>query len=263
LSPGFEGISPLYRTDPFLFDRVARVTTLTVSHEDCRIIADELEGRPAEDVLTWAADRFAGRIVLTCSWQMQSSVLVDMIDRIGAEVRIVELDTGLLFPETYETRDRLIERYGLEVERIDPDQTVAEQERSEGPELWRRDPDRCCGLRKVAPLRRALEGMDAWITGIRRVQSPSRLTARVVDLDESRGVVKIQPLVDWSDEDVMGYLLAHDVPYNPLHDQGYPSIGCVPCTRPVRDGEDARAGRWAHTGKTECGIHLPSGPPAG
>ena len=235
------------------------MSTLAVSPEDCRIISDELEDRPAEHVLAWAADRFAGRIVLTCSWQMQSSVLVNMIDRIGAEVRIVELDTGLLFPETYETRDRLIERYGLEVERIDPEQTVAEQERSEGPELWRRDPDRCCALRKVAPLGRALMGMDAWITGIRRAQSPGRLTARKVDLDESRGVVKIQPLVDWSDEDVKGYLYAHDVPFNPLHDQGYPSIGCVPCTRAVREGEDPRAGRWAHTGKTECGIHLPSG----
>ena len=167
-----------------------------LSHEDFRILADEMEGRPAEEVLAWAADRFAGGIVLTCSWQMQSSVLVDMASRVGADLRIVELDTGLLFPETYETRDRLIERYGLEVERIAPERTVAEQEADEGPELWRRDPDRCCGLRKVAPLRHALAGMDAWVTGIRRAQSPGRLTARKVDLDESRGVVKIQPLVE-------------------------------------------------------------------
>jgi phosphoadenosine phosphosulfate reductase len=239
------------------------VSTLAVSHEDVRGLADEMEGRTAEEVLAWAADRFAGRIVLTCSWQMQSSVLVDMLHRIGAAVRIVELDTGLLFPETYETRDRLIERYGLTVEHIEPEQTVAEQALSEGPELWRRDPDRCCALRKVAPLRRALEGMDAWITGIRRVQSPGRLAARKVDLDEARGVVKVQPLVDWRDEDVLGYLHAHDVPYNPLHDGGYPSIGCVPCTRPVREGEDRRAGRWAHSAKTECGLHLPSAQLAG
>lgn len=232
--------------------------TLAATTDDLRTLVDELEERTAEEVLAWAADRFAGRIVLTCSWQMQSSVLIDMLDRIGAEMRIVELDTGLLFPETYETRDRLIERYGLTVERVDPPQTVAEQALSEGPELWRRDPDRCCALRKVAPLGRALVGMDAWVTGIRRVQSPGRLTARKVDMDESRGVVKIQPLVDWTDEDVIGYLYAHDVPYNPLHDQGYPSIGCMPCTRAVREGEDARAGRWAHTGKTECGLHLPS-----
>jgi phosphoadenosine phosphosulfate reductase len=239
------------------------VSTLAASPRDLRIISDEMEERSAEEVLGWAADRFAGRIVLTCSWQMQSSVLVDMLDRIGAEVRIVELDTGLLFPETYETRDRLVERYGIAVERIEPEQTVAEQARSEGDELWRRDPDRCCSLRKVAPLQRALAGMDAWITGIRRVQSPGRLTARKVDLDERRGVVKIQPLVDWSDEDVIGYLYAHDVPYNPLHDRGFPSVGCVPCTRAVREGEDRRAGRWASSGKTECGLHLPSGLPTG
>ena len=244
-------------------DSVAAVSTLAVSVEDLRIIADDLEERPAEEVLAWAVERFAGRIVLTCSWQMQSSVLVDMLHRIGADVRIVELDTGLLFPETYATRDRLVERYGLAVERIDPLQTVAEQERAEGPQLWRRDPDRCCALRKVAPLERALAGMDAWITGIRRAQSPSRLTARKVDLDEARGVVKVQPLVDWSHEDVVGYLYAHDVPYNPLHDRGYPSIGCMPCTRAVSAGEDARAGRWEHAGKTECGLHLPSGRPAG
>jgi phosphoadenosine phosphosulfate reductase len=248
-------------SEPYDFPLIVSqaVGTLAATPDDLRAL--DLEERPAEEVLAWAVDRFAGRIVLTCSWQMQSSVLVDMLDRIGAEIRIVELDTGLLFPETYETRDRLIERYDLTVERVDPPQTVAEQALSEGPELWRRDPDRCCALRKVAPLGRALVGMDAWITGIRRVQSPGRLTARKVDMDESRGVVKIQPLVDWTDEDVVGYLYAHDVPYNPLHDQGYPSIGCTPCTRAVREGEDARAGRWAHKGKTECGLHLPSPAP--
>jgi phosphoadenosine phosphosulfate reductase len=233
------------------------VSTLAVSHEDFRIISHELEDRSAEEVLAWAADRFAGRIVLTCSWQMQSSVLVDMLDRIGAEVRIVELDTGLLFPETYATRDRLIARYGLEVERVDPEQTVAEQERSEGPELWRREPDRCCGLRKVAPLARALAGMDAWITGIRRAQSPTRAGARMLEADP-RGVVKVQPLAGWTDEDVKGYLYAHDVPYNPLHDRGFPSIGCTHCTRAIRPGEDSRAGRWADAEKTECGLHSPA-----
>lgn len=238
------------------------MSTLAGLRDDVLTLSDEMEGRTAEEVLAWAADRFAGRVVLTCSWQMQSSVLIDMLSRIGAEVRIVELDTGLLFPETYATRDRLIARYGIEVERIDPERTVAEQEADEGPELWRRDPDRCCALRKVAPLRRALAGMDAWVTGIRRVQSPGRLTARKVDLDESRDVVKVQPLVDWTDEDVIGYLYAHDVPYNPLHDRGYPSIGCTPCTRAVAEGEDRRAGRWAGRGKTECGLHLPSSPSA-
>jgi phosphoadenosine phosphosulfate reductase len=228
------------------------VRTLPLSPVDVDRVATEFEGRTAEEVLAWAVERFAGRIVLTCSWQRQSSVVVDMLHRMGAEVRVVELDTGLLFPETYATRERLIERYG-------PRRTVEEQAQDEGPELWAREPDRCCGLRKVEPLERALGGMDAWITGIRRAQSASRAGARKVELDIRRGVVKIQPLVDWSDEDVQGYLYAHDVPYNPLHDEGYPSIGCVPCTRPVQQGEDPRAGRWAAFGKTECGLHLPSG----
>ncbi len=226
--------------------------------EEVDELARRFEPLPAQDLLAWAAERFAGRIVLTCSWQFQSSVLVHMLHELGVKVRIVELDTGLLFPETYATRDALIARYDLSVERVDPLRTVEEQARDEGAELWRRDPDRCCALRKVAPLARALEGMDAWITGIRREQASTRANARKVELDGTRGVVKIQPLVDWSTEDVMGYLYAHDVPYNPLHDRGYPSIGCTPCTRAVAPGEDPRAGRWAGTGKVECGLHLPT-----
>ena len=231
--------------------------SLSLSRAEVEELADEFEDRGAQELLAWAVERFAGRIVLTCSWQHQSSILIDMLHQLGADVRIVELDTGLLFPETYETRDRLIARYGISVERIDPRQTVAEQERTEGPELWRRDPDRCCHLRKVEPLERALVGMDAWITGIRRAQSVTRAGARMLELDP-RGVVKVQPLAAWSDEDVKGYLFAHDVPYNPLHDRGYPSIGCTHCTRPVLPGEDSRAGRWADAEKTECGLHLPA-----
>lgn len=233
------------------------MSTLSLSRADVEALATEFETRSAQDVLAWAVERFEGRILLTCSWQHQSSILVDMLWRLGAQIRVVELDTGLLFPETYATRERLVERYGLKLERVDPAQTVEEQERTEGPALWSRDPDRCCQLRKVEPLERALVGMDAWITGIRRAQSVTRANAKVLELDP-RGVVKVQPLVGWSDEDVKGYLYAHDVPYNPLHDQGYPSIGCTHCTRAIRPGEDSRAGRWADAEKTECGLHLPS-----
>jgi phosphoadenosine phosphosulfate reductase len=236
---------------------VADVSTVTISPAEVSELAEEFESRSAQELLAWAVDRFAGRIVLTCSWQHQSSILVDMLHQLGANVRIVELDTGLLFPETYETRDRLIERYDLEIERIDPRETVEEQERSEGPALWSRDPDRCCALRKVEPLERALVGMDAWITGIRRAQSPTRAGARMLEVDP-RGVIKVQPLAGWSDEDVKGYLFAHDVPYNPLHDRGFPSIGCTHCTRAIRPGEDSRAGRWADAEKTECGLHSPA-----
>ncbi|MGD9697002.1 MAG: phosphoadenylyl-sulfate reductase [Thermoleophilia bacterium] len=234
------------------------MSTVLPSRSDVQELAAELESYSAEEVLRWAVDRFSGSIVLTCSWQRQSSVLVDMLWRIGAEVRIVELDTGLLFPETHATRDRLVERYGITVERIEPLQTVEQQAESEGPALWARDPDRCCALRKVEPMERAIAGMDAWITGIRRAQSPTRASAGKVELDARRGLMKVQPLADWSDEDVVGYLYANDIPYNGLHDEGYPSIGCVPCTRAVRPGDDPRSGRWADSSKTECGLHLPS-----
>lgn len=235
------------------------MNTLPFSHDDIEALATRFESRTAEELLLWAADRFDGRIVLTCSWQRQSSVLVDMLWRIGAEVRIVEIDTGLLFPETHATRDRLVERYGIDVETVRPEQTVEEQALTEGPALWSRDHDRCCELRKVSPLERAMDGMDAWITGIRRGQSVSRRNARKLEFDGARGLMKVQPLANWSDEDVVGYLYRHDVPYNALHDEGYPSIGCFPCTRAVAPGDDPRSGRWAGTGKTECGLHLPVG----
>jgi phosphoadenosine phosphosulfate reductase len=184
---------------------------------------------------------------LTCSWQRQSSVLVHMVSELGLDVDVVELDTYVLFPETYETRDRLLERYGLTL-------------RSFGPEnppdrLWETEPDRCCHIRKVQPLERALSEYDAWITGIRREQSPTRANAQKVEWSERYGVWKIQPLVDWSAKRVDAYAVVNEIPVNPLHEQGYPSIGCVPCTRPISAGEDERAGRWAGSGKLECGIH--------
>jgi phosphoadenosine phosphosulfate reductase len=214
----------------------------------------DFEAMRAEEVLRWAADEFAGRICLTCSWQRQSSALVHMVSELGLDVPVVELDTQLFFLETYETRDRLVERYGLEL--IRPEIiTVAEQHRREGPNLWERDPDRCCHIRKVEPLERALAGFGAWITGIRREQSPTRAAAQKVEWSERYGVWKIQPLVDWDAKRVEAYIHVNEIPYNPLHDQGYPSIGCIPCTRPVAEGEDERAGRWGGSDKLECGIH--------
>ncbi len=231
-------------------------SVLPISAVEARRLAADLEDRGAEDVLRVAVELFHPRLVLTCSWQKQSSVLVHMISEIQPDVRVVEFDTGLLFPETYETRRRLIERYPVRFERIEPELSVERQAQEHGPRLWERDPDGCCSMRKVAPLREALQGMDAWITGIRRDQSTTRENARKIEIDERRGVVKVQPLADWTRRDVWRYIWRHSIPYNPLHDHGYPSIGCIPCTQQVDEGStDERSGRWKGTGKVECGLH--------
>ena len=214
----------------------------------------QIEAMPAEEILRWAYYEFGDRLCLTCSWQKQSSVLVHLVSELGLGIDVIELDTHLFFKETYETREALVARYGLNL--IRPEIiTVAEQHNQEGPNLWESDPDRCCHIRKVEPLIRALDPYDAWISGIRRDQSPSRANARKVERSERYGVWKIQPLADWDEERVWSYIVANDIPYNPLHDEGYRSIGCMPCTRPTRPDEEERAGRWAGSDKLECGIH--------
>jgi phosphoadenosine phosphosulfate reductase len=215
----------------------------------------DVEAMQAEEVLLWAHDQFGDRLCLTCSWQRQSSALVHMIfGELGLDIPVIELDTQLFFRETYETRDRLVERYGLKL--IRPDViSVAEQHAQEGHNLWERDPDRCCHIRKVEPLEHALEPFDAWITGIRREQALTRADAQRVEWSARYSVWKVQPIVDWDSKRVQAYIQVNEVPYNPLHDAGYPSIGCIPCTRPVLVGEDERAGRWSGADKIECGIH--------
>lgn len=214
-----------------------------------------LEELSAEDLIRWAWETFGERLCLTCSWQKQSSVLVHMVRDVGVDVDVVELDTHLFFRESYETRDRLVERYGLTL--IRPEiMTVAEQHRAEGPNLWERSADRCCHIRKVEPLIRALEPYTAWISGIRRDQSPSRVDTPKVVWSERYGVWKIHPLAGWDERDVWRYVVDNEIPYNPLHDGGYRSIGCMPCTRPTSPDEEERAGRWAGSDKLECGIHL-------
>jgi phosphoadenosine phosphosulfate reductase len=215
----------------------------------------ERRGGPAVDVLTWVANRYRPEVVLACSFGVEDCVLVDMISRHAPDVRVFYLDTQLLFPETYTTRDRLIARYGIQPIRVLPRMDPEGQAEEYGPALWRRDPDLCCQLRKVEPLRALLRHQRAWITGIRREQAPTRAKAPFVEWDRKFGLVKANPLVNWTTKDVWRYVHEHEVPYNPLHDQGYPSIGCWPCTRAVRPGEDPRAGRWSGFGKVECGLH--------
>jgi phosphoadenosine phosphosulfate reductase len=225
-----------------------------VSMQLSRTEAD-IESLPAEELLLWAYEEFGEQLCLSCSWQKQSSVLVHMVSELGIEVDVIELDTHLFFKETYETRERLVERYGLSL--IQPEiLTIAEQHKREGSNLWESNPDRCCHIRKVEPLIEVLRPYDAWVSGIRRQQSPSRANARKAERSERYGVWKIQPLADWSEEDVWTYIMANDIPYNPLHDAGYRSIGCMPCTRPTAPDEEERAGRWAGSDKLECGIHL-------
>jgi thioredoxin-dependent adenylylsulfate APS reductase len=205
-------------------------------------------------VLEWAAARFP-RIGCATGFGAEGCVLIDLIGRHKLPIPVFTLDTGLLFPETYELWRRLERRYGLSIKAIRPAQTVDQQAAALGAELWKREPNRCCELRKVIPLKGVLGGLDAWITGIRREQSRTRATAQIVEWDAKFGLVKVNPLAKWSVRDVWRHIQEHDVPFNPLHDRGYPSIGCQPCTSPVGADEDPRAGRWRGHGKTECGLH--------
>jgi phosphoadenosine phosphosulfate reductase len=225
---------------------------------DLRAIATEaaerFEDGPAGDVIAWAAMTFPGRLAVAAS--MQDGVLPHLASRFAPDADVLFLDTGYHFAETLQTRVEVAERYRLRVLDVRPVQTVPEQDTQYGARLHDRDPNLCCALRKTAPLDAALGSYDAWINGLRRVDAPTRANTPVVDYDEKRDIVKISPLAAWSDEDLENYIFAHEVIVNPLLRQGYPSIGCAPCTRAVAPGADPRSGRWAAFDKTECGIHL-------
>jgi phosphoadenosine phosphosulfate reductase len=215
---------------------------------------DRFEGAAPETVIGWAVEQFADRFCITAS--MGDAVLIDIASRVSPDVRIVFLDTGYHFAETLETRDRVAKRYAVKLETIVPLQTVEQQDRVFGPQLHARDPDACCSLRKVEPLARALADSWAWASGIRRDEAASRAKVGVVEWDRKRAMVKLNPLAGWTQEQVNEYVIANDVEINPLVYEGYPSIGCFPCTRRVLPGEDPRSGRWASTGKNECGLHV-------
>lgn len=183
-------------------------------------------------------------------------VLLDLGLRIEPQLDVFVVDTELLFPETYALMERVERRYGVQIERVRPEQNVAAQNAAHGDALWLRDPDACCDLRKVEPLQRHLHGFDAWLTAIRRDQSDTRQGIKVQSWDEAAQILKVAPLADWTEADVWNYVQEHDIPVNTLHFEGFPSIGCVHCTRRVVPGEHARAGRWAEFDKTECGIHV-------
>lgn len=227
---------------------------------EVRGLNKEFAGRPTEEVLAWAWRRFGKRAAIGTSFQGAGLVMLHLARRHELDFPVFTLDTGLLFPETLALKRRLEDFFGTTIESLEPDLTVEEQADINGPELWKQNPDLCCMIRKVLPLRDKLCELDCWITGLRRQQSETRGGIGMVELyafDEASGrdIVKLNPMANWTREGVWDYLREHQVPYNPLQDQGYRSIGCRPCTRRTAEGEDERAGRWTGFRKVECGIH--------
>jgi phosphoadenosine phosphosulfate reductase len=213
-----------------------------------------------EDVLAWAWKEYGPRAAIGTSFQGAGLVIMHLAQRHHLHFPVFTLDTGLLFPETVALKKRLEDFFGHSIETLEPDLTVDQQAAAYGPELWKRDPDLCCAMRKVVPLQSKLAGLDCWITGLRRQQSETRasigmLELYVVDASSGRNLLKLNPLANWPRGAVWSYIREHKIPYNPLHDQGYHSIGCWPCTRKTGAGENERAGRWTGFNKTECGIH--------
>ncbi len=213
----------------------------------------KLENASAADIVRWAVDTFGAGFAVASS--MQDAVLVHLASQVAPGVDVLFLDTGYHFAETIGTRDAVAATYDVNLITITPKLTVAEQDARFGAKLHDREPNACCGMRKVEPLNRALESYSAWATGMRRTEAAIRTGTPVVSYDPKRGKVKVAPLAAWSDEDVEAYVAEHGILQNPLRSAGYPSIGCAPCTRAVAAGEDPRAGRWAESAKTECGIN--------
>jgi phosphoadenosine phosphosulfate reductase len=227
---------------------------------DVPALAVDLERAPLAEVLCWCWEHFGAKAAIGTSFQGAGLVIIDHAVKAGLPFPIFTLDTGLLFPETLELKQRLEAHFGITIEGLRPDRTVEQQAEDEGAELWKRSPDLCCHLRKVVPLQRKLETLDVWITGVRRAQAETRERTQILELykfDPLRElcIMKLNPLAMWGADAVRQYIKAHGIPNNPLYDRGFRSIGCMPCTRPVLEGQNERAGRWTGFDKTECGIH--------
>lgn len=222
---------------------------------DLSELSDTLEQSGVGETLEWAYRTFSPGVVMATGFGPSGVVLVHHIAQMRDRIPVFYIDTDLLFPSTFDLRDRLTRRFGLSFERVHSGVSVEEQAARHGEALWERDPDKCCNMRKVMPLREFLKGKRAWITGLRRDQSGDRADTKVVEWDARNGLYKVNPLAAWSSVDVWSHILYHDLPYNELHDQGFPSLGCLPCTRSVANGDGERDGRWPGKDKTECGIH--------
>ena len=236
---------------------VSGVTSHTAfTQEQIAAANQQLAGQSPQQILRWAVKNFHPKLTMATAFGAEGCCLIHMLAEIEPTVRVFNLDTGYQFAETLELRERIKQRYGIAVEMIQPELTVPEYEAEHGGPLYNHRPDQCCHDRKVLPLRRAVVGYAAWISAIRKDQTEHRAVASIVQWDAKFSLVKVNPLLGWNKKDVWTFVMKHAVPYNPLHDQGYPSIGCWPCTRPVAEGEDERAGRWAGKVKKECGLHV-------
>ena len=227
--------------------------------EDLHLLADNFAHSFPHEIIAWAAHTYGRDLVMATGFGPEGVVIMHIVSQVAPETRIFYLDTDLFFPETYALRDELQRRFKLSFERVATPFTLEQQTQQYGPELWARDPDQCCRLRKVNPLAAYLKDKKAWITGIRHDQTRTRLSARPIEWDQTNSLVKINPLLSWSQHQVWTYIYLFDLPTNALHTRGYPSIGCRPCTRPAAEGADPRSGRWVGFKKVECGIHMQSG----
>jgi phosphoadenosine phosphosulfate reductase len=234
-----------------VIDPITCVSAFTIAR-----VARELEHAPAEEILAWALEAYADNVALACSFGGPTGIVaIDMAMRIDRFTPVYYLDTGLLFAETHGLVESIRQRYGIEPVAIQPHLSLAAQVDRYGEALWTRNPDLCCKLRKIYPQQGFLRKYDAWISGIRRDQTKARSLVPVVTWDDQFGLIKVSPFARWTEEMVWEYVRAHNLPYNELHDRGYPSVGCIPCTRAIRSGEGMRDGRWAGSGKVECGLH--------
>jgi phosphoadenosine phosphosulfate reductase len=232
---------------------------LTYENWDEQKLQSKLKSNPDFlDILKWAFQEYGDEIVYSCSFGAEGIVLIDLIHKVKRDATIIFLDTGLHFQETYDLIDKIKERYpSLQIRMVKSRVSLEEQIKWYGDELWKHNPNLCCHMRKIVPMKEALSDVKAWISGLRREQSPLRSKTQYINKDEKFQKVKVCPLIHWTWDDIMTYIQLNNLPYNPLHDKGYPSIGCAPCTSPVSETEDSRAGRWTGNNKTECGLHQP------
>lgn len=232
---------------------------MSVEQHEVGAINEALAGASTLEILRWVGQRFGSAASFGTGFGVEGCLLIHLIAMESLPIDLFTLDTGLFFDETYTLWERLERRYGVKIRAVTPALTLSEQEERYGPDLWRVNPDECCRVRKVVPLADALEGQRAWLSAIRGDQTPDRAKAQIADWHARYGLLKVSPLLDWTEEQVWSFVREHDIPYNPMHQRHFPSIGCWPCTTPVSPGEDPRAGRWRGRAKNECGLHARSG----